>query len=269
MSSVSTITPVLPRKITDGFIWTGGCLAFEYDGEDIHGHMCTYLLKGTERTLLVDGGHPAHWSSVERTLDEHLDGRPLDYVFPTHSEMPHAGNLERLLNKYPDLQVVGDVRDYHLFFPGITHRFLPKKAGESVDLGGREVQFLEAIWRDLPNSLWAYDTGDKVLFPADGFAYTHSHTSGQCALISDERPAPDHKQTIFINERALFWTRYVGVERSFKLIDEMFERYPAEMIAPAHGSVITSLESMVPLLKQGMISMKNSREDGSREVVGY
>lgn len=269
MITAATAVPTLPRQITDGLVWTGGCLVFDYDGEDIHGHMCTYLVKGETHTLLVDGGHPAHWSAVERTLDEFLDGRPLDYVFPTHSEMPHAGNLERLLNKFPDMQVVGDVRDYHLFFPGITHRFTPKKAGEFVDLGGRKVYFVDAIWRDLPNSLWAYDTGDKVLFPADGFAYTHSHLSGECALTSEERVPPDHKQTVFINERALFWTRYVGVERSFKLIDEMFEKYPAEMIAPAHGSIITSLDDMVPLLKDGMISMKRHREDGSRAVVGY
>ena len=101
MITAATAVPTLPRQITDGLVWTGGCLVFDYDGEDIHGHMCTYLIIGETHTLLVDGGHPAHWSAVERTLDEYLGGRPLDYVFPTHSEMPHAGSLERLITRNP------------------------------------------------------------------------------------------------------------------------------------------------------------------------
>ena len=267
--SLQTIVPTFPREVVPGLIWTGGCLSYDFEGDQIHSHMCSYLLIGSERTLLVDTGHPAHWPTIQATLDRYLDGRTLDYVFPTHSEMPHAGSLERLLTKYPGLEVVGDVRDYHLFFPGIADRFRHYKVGESVSLGDREFVFVDAIWRDLPNTLWAYDTGSRTLFPADGFAYTHHHLSHECALTSTERSVPDQRATVFINERALFWTRYVGVDRSFALIDDLFERYPVELVGPAHGNVIDDVGDMVPRLKQGMSVMKRAREDGSRPVVGY
>ena len=267
--SLQTIVPTFPREVVPGLIWTGGCLSYDFEGDQIHSHMCSYLLIGSERTLLVDTGHPAHWPTIQATLDRYLDGRPLDYVFPTHSEMPHAGSLERLLTKYPGLEVVGDVRDYHLFFPSVADRFRPYKVGESVSLGDREFVFVDAIWRDLPNTLWAYDTGSRTLFPADGFAYTHHHLSHECALTSTERSVPDQRATVFINERALFWTRYVGVDRSFALIDDLFERYPVELVGPAHGNVIDDVGDMVPRLKQGMSVMKRAREDGSRPVVGY
>lgn len=188
--SLQTIVPTFPREVVPGLIWTGGCLSYDFEGDQIHSHMCSYLLIGSERTLLVDTGHPAHWPTIEATLDRYLDGRPLDYVFPTHSEMPHAGSLERLLTKYPGLEVVGDVRDYHLFFPSVADRFRPYKVGESVSLGDREFVFVDAIWRDLPNTLWAYDTGSRTLFPADGFAYTHHHLSHECALTSTSVPFP-------------------------------------------------------------------------------
>ena len=263
-------TQDLPRTIEPGFTWTGGCLEFEYEDEPIHSHMCSYLLEGTEKTLLVDTGHPAHSKTIDETLTAVLGDRPLDYVFPTHTEMPHAGNIPRLMERYPNLKVVGNTGDYRMFFPQWYDkgRFQSYNIGDSIPLGGgQEFVFLEGIWRDLPNTLWGYDTRSQTLFVADGFAYTHHHSRGECNATSEERPAPNHKQTVFINERALFWTRYVGVEKSFKLIDDMLEKYPARMVAPAHGGVITNLDDMVPLLKQGMISMKRDRD--LKPVVGY
>ena len=257
------------RTVAPGLHWTGGCLEFEYEHEPIHGHMCTFLVVGSEKTILVDTGHPAHAVNVEATLDAVLGDRPLDYIFPTHTEFPHAGNIPMLLEKYPEAVVIGATGDYRLFYPEWYEagRFRDVWIGDSLDLGGREFVFLEAVWRDLPNSLWGYDSGSQTIFPADGFAYTHHHGVGECDLTSDERPAPDHRQTVYINERALFWTRYVGVEATFKQIDDMLENYPAKMIGPAHGGVITNLDDMVPLLKQGMVSMRMERKE--RPVVGY
>jgi flavorubredoxin len=264
-------TDTLPRTIEPGLTWTGGCLEFEYEGEPIHQHMCSFLIEGDDKTLLVDTGHPAHSAQVDETLTRVLGDRPLDYVFPTHTEFPHAGNLPRLMDRYPNLTAVGNIGDYKLFYPKWYERgrFLGRSIGESIVLGpGHEFVFIEGIWRDLPNTLWGYDTRSQTLFVADGFAYTHHHNLGECALTSEERPAPpDIKQTVFINERALFWTRYVGVEKTFEHIDQMLEKYPTKRIAPAHGGVITNLEDMVPRLKEGMISMK--RDADTRQVGGY
>lgn len=257
----------MPREVAPGLVWTGGCLQFDYEGEPIHSHMCSYLIVGSDRSLLVDTGHPAHAAAVQDTLESALGDRPLDYVFPTHSEMPHAGNLPRWLAKYPGLRVVGDVRDYHLFYPEFEGRFDQYAIGDRIDLGDREFIFLEAIWRDLPSTLWGYDTSSESLFVADGFAYTHHHVSGQCAMTSEERPPPDHRQTAFINERALFWTRYVDVEESFGRIDAMFAKHPTRMVAPAHGGVIVNLDDMVPRMKAGMKTMKAQRK--TKSFVGY
>jgi flavorubredoxin len=263
-------TELLPRTVEPGLHWTGGCLTFDYDGEPIHSHMCSFLIVGEDKTLLVDTGHPAHAATVEKTLDDVLGDRKLDYIFPTHTELPHAGNIPRWLAKYPETTIVGQTDDYRLFFPEwfAQGRFKKYEIGESVQLGeDHEFSFLEAIWRDLPNTLWGYDSRSQTIFPADGFAYTHHHNLGECAMLSEERDPPDHKQTVFINERALFWTRYVGMEASFKKIDDMLEKYPARMIAPAHGGVITNLENMVPLLKAGMTSMRMQLKE--KPVVGY
>lgn len=264
--SQSTVETTLPRIIDDGLLWTGGCVQFDYDGDQIHGHMCAFVVAGSDKTLFVDTGHPAHAESVDRDLDAFLGGRPLDYVFPTHPEMPHAGNLARWLRKYPDAQVVGDVRDLHLYYPEHEHRFLQQQAGQQLDLGDSTFIFIEAIWKDLPNTLWGYDTKSRALFVADGFAYTHYHREGQCAQMSGERPPPIHRQTVFINERALYWTRYTDVSNSFAEIDALLARLSPRFIAPAHGGLIDTIDDLVPLLKAGMQSMRVNRGDGP---VGY
>lgn len=248
-----TVPSLLPRWVAPGIGWLGGCMAVEYGGEWIHGHMSAYLVVGEERTLLVDTGHPSHWPDVERHLEVLLDGRTLDYVFPTHPEYPHAGNAPRLLRAFPDAVLVGDVRDYHLYYPDLVPRLRAVEAGDRLELGGTAFVFLSALWRDLPNTLWGYDAARRVLFPADGFAFMHRHAANECALLAEELPAPpDIAQTVFINERALFWTRYVDPHDSFRRVDELLEAYPADLIAPAHGSVISDPVAMTPILKAGM-----------------
>ena len=60
-------TGELPRKVTPNLFWTGGCLEVSYSGEIVHGHLSTYLVKGSEKSMLVDTGHPMNWQRWRRT----------------------------------------------------------------------------------------------------------------------------------------------------------------------------------------------------------
>jgi len=62
---------------------------------------------------------------------------PLKYLFLTHRKRltrwtwPPAREIS-------ELEVIGDVSDYHLAFPQYEHRMRFLGEGEAVDLGGRE-----------------------------------------------------------------------------------------------------------------------------------
>jgi glyoxylase-like metal-dependent hydrolase (beta-lactamase superfamily II) len=90
-----------------------------------HEPCLAYVILGATKTLMVDTGHFAHWYSLEGQLAAVLQGRTLDYVFPTHQEIPHSGSLSRLLHKYPQAVAVGD----------------------------REFVVLDAIWKDLSGTM--------------------------------------------------------------------------------------------------------------------
>ena len=245
------------RPIADGVHWLGGCLSAFGHGEEVHYHVNAYLVIGRHRTALVDTGDPAHRALVLAQLDEALAGRPLDYLVPTHPEIPHAGNLPALLERYPDALVVGETRDYHLHFPEHAHRLRPLATGESLDLGGRELTLLPAHIRDLENTTWAWDSGAGVLFVSDGFSFIHDvpgpddedepvHRPGQCRLLSGEMPEPPSvAQAAYGTGRALYWTKFVDVSDAFGAIERVLDAHPTAFIGPAHGNVIDDVDGML------------------------
>jgi len=244
--------PTFPREIAPGVHWLGGCLVPEIDGRKYHNHVSAYLIIGEDQTLLVDTGHPKDWEAVAAGIDEVLQSRPLDFVFPTHSEMPHAGNLTRLLNRYPETVVVGDIRDYHFYYPGCEDRLRACAIGDSLDLGGRRFSIVKPVIVDLPSTQWGFDDGARVLFVSDGYAYSHEHEAGQCALTAEELPElPTPEQTRHINDKALYWTRFRDMAPLFDRLAELRVELDARVIAPAHGSVITKPEVILPALESG------------------
>jgi hypothetical protein len=258
--SDDAITPA--RRIADGVYWLGGCLSAFSGGEEVHYHVSSYLVVGSRGTILVDTGDPAHAPLVLAQLEQALDGRPLDFVFPTHPEIPHAGNLPALLERYPGAVVVGDVRDYHLHFPEFVERLAPRAFGETIDLGGRIFRFVPAYIRDLENTLWGYDSGSGTLFVSDGFSFIHDvpssdvasrdddeepgHRPGQCRLTSGEMPAPPTvEQAAYGTGRALYWTKFVDVSKAFAAIERTLGELPTSFIGPAHGNVIDDVDGML------------------------
>jgi hypothetical protein len=246
------------RVIGDGVSWLGGCLSANAEGQEVHYHVSAYLVVGSRASILVDTGDPAHRDSVLAQLDQALAGRPLDFIFPTHPEIPHAGNVPTLLARYPSALVVGDIRDYALHFPEYRDRLVAKAAGDVLDLGGREFRFLPAFIRDLENTLWGHDSGAGMMFVSDGFSYIHDipapdeeeeepvHLPGQCRLLSSEMPVPPTiDQAAYGTGRALYWTKFVDVGRAFQGIEETLATFPTRLIGPAHGNVIDDVEGML------------------------
>lgn len=254
----------LPRQIADGIWWVGGCLASGAFEHPVHFHVSAYLVIGADKALLYDTAPPALWEQMDRDLDRLLGGRPLDYVVPSHPEIPHAGNLGKLLDKYPAAIAIGDLRDYHLYFPDHEHRMQTVPHGTELDLGGGyRFSILDAIIEDLPTTVWGYEHKQQVLFPVDALGYGHHpqalgddvegplHEEGECALFSSELDQPPRLElATYLTQASLFWSRYVEIAPFFERLEALLQRYPAKLIAPAHGSVIDDLSLVLPTMRE-------------------
>ena len=244
-----------PRCLADGVYWLGDCVILEHEGETIHAYHSAYLVGGEESSLLVDTGHPKDWRVIAAQLDGlHEAGMPeVRHVFPTHAEVPHAANLGRLLAKYPGAVACGDIRDYHLFFLETESRLVPLGVGDRIDLGGRQVELIDAVIKDLVTSIWAYDSTGRVLFPGDGFAYMHHHCAGECWRVAEELPdLPIPKFTALFNAFALYWTRFTDIEPYIEALEALLQDRSIDVIAPGHGAPILDPVATLPRVAEGL-----------------
>lgn len=252
----------LPRELAPGIWWLGSCLESSAFEEPVHFHTSAYLVLGEDRTLLFDTGPSGAWDKIAADLAQVLQGRALDYVVPSHPEIPHAGSLDRVLTAYPQAQVVGDVRDFHLYFPDYVDRMTAVPHGTEIDLGGGFVfVVLEALIRDLPSTVWGYEKHQQVLFPVDALGYGHLpqpsrdvdeplHRRGECALLASELDhPPDLDLATHLTKSSLFWSRFVRIDPYFDRFDALLATYPTRLLAPAHGSVVDDLGVIMPVLK--------------------
>lgn len=249
--------PTLPREIAPGTFWFGCCLEVPQGDKIFHNHNSCYLVTGDKATVLVDTGMPYGWSQLRDELRSVLAGRPLDYIFPTHPEAPHMGNTGALIAEFPDVEIVGDLRNYHLYYPEAQHKFRPMKAGQALDLGGRTLMLVPAVVHDLPNTLWGYVPEERILFVCDAYPYTHEHEAHQCGMTSEELPFEVLPQdTTVVIRNALNWVRYVDADRVMPALLALLERYPVDIIGPTHGGVITNPKDITRVFELGLRSVR-------------
>jgi flavorubredoxin len=272
-NATSQDVPQFPREIAPGIHWLGWCLPSDQvvPGQTVHLPAHCFLVVGAERTLMFDTCQPENWEAQSEQLDRVLGDRPLDYVMPSHQEIGHAANTERLMRKYPDAKLVGDVRDYHLYISDAAERSQATLRGSTIDLGGGyRVRVLDAPIKDHPATVWAYEESQQVLFCADGFGFVHSahlrgaqtedvevpgmHAPGECALLTSELGAlgtpPTPEDVAFATRGALYWSRYADVGPFLKKVRRLFDTIPIRLLAPSHGNVIDNIDEIVPVVEE-------------------
>ena len=261
----------LPREIAPGVWWLGACFGGRnmYKGTILHSYNSVYVVVGENASAIVEGGHPANFPYVEKQLEDLIATGipPIKYIFPTHQEVPHSGGLGRFLQRFPDAVACGHMAEYHLVFPQYEDRFVEMEIGESVDLGGTEIEVLEAPFRDYIYTRWFFDSKRKVLFSGDGFAYSHYHGAGHCGKFAEETPdlALPSMMALY-GEKAFWWTQWVDIEPYIRRLDWLLKDTGAKVLAPTHGLPVQDLEKTLPDLMEGMRLMP--KEDPDRPAFG-
>ena len=125
---------------------------------------------------------------------------------------------------------------------------------------------VEPVIFDLTSTRWGFDTSRRVLFPGDGFAYSHYHEDGHCGLIAEEAVSldlPDVSSTFA--DLALFWTKFADMNVYCDRLDQLIERLDVRYIGPTHGLPITDVKNTVPKVQQGLKEAALMPETGTNE----
>jgi flavorubredoxin len=117
-----------------------------------------YLVKGSEKTALVDAADPAVMRQLfERLENEGIDH--LDYIVSNHTEQDHSGAIPALLERYPRAQVLATERAKGMLVDHLgldPSRITPVKDGEKVSLGGLTLEFIHFPWVHWPETMLTY-----------------------------------------------------------------------------------------------------------------
>jgi flavorubredoxin len=68
----------------------------------------SYLIKGDEKTALIDTVDPTKTKDLVENLEEL--GLSIDYVISNHAEQDHSGSINTILELFPDSTVITNPR---------------------------------------------------------------------------------------------------------------------------------------------------------------
>lgn len=231
------------------------------EGEDgWHEAVRVYVLLNNKCPLIFDAGSHIHRGQIMADLKELLgDGSP-GYVFLTHTELPHTGNLSAILEEWPTTKLVVS----SAILPHVELPWWVKEdqiqygyAGTDETYGDRRISFSDGILKDQPGTHWMFDEKTGALFTADAFGYLFPANADM--KFDDE--LEDGISTQWFrqyHESAFRFLPMVNGKKVNEDITKVFEKREVNVIAPTHGNAIRgNINIHIDRIKQAMLEICN------------
>lgn len=197
----------------------------------------SYLVKGSEKTVLID--YVKDWDGAKEEITSDLSSlnikdEDIDYLVVNHMEPDHTGAVVSLIKKNPNIKVLCSAKAVPLLkaFYGITENVYAVSDGETLDVGGKTLQFFMTPNVHWPETMMTYVVEDKILFSCDGFgafgAYKHS--------FDDELTQEEWDMLLPETER--YYANIVSSFSTFVLrAIKKLENVEVKTVCPSHGVV--------------------------------
>lgn len=186
----------------------------------------SYVILDEKVTVMdtVDARKTDEWLA---NLDEALAGREVDYLVVSHMEPDHASNIQRLVEKYPNVQIVGNAKTFAMipqfFDMDITERTVAVKEGDTLSLGKHTLQFFMAPMVHWPEVMVTYEQSEKVLFSADGF--------GKFGALDADEAWTCEARRYYFNIVGKYGVQVQALLKKAATLD-------IQMICPLHGPIL-------------------------------
>lgn len=130
----------------------------------------SYLIREEKVALIDTVWTPFSKEFVENLINQ-IDLDKIDYIIANHAECDHSGALPELMRHIPETPIYC-TKNGVKSLKGHYHKdwnFNIVKTGDRLNLGQKELIFLEAPMIHWPDSMFCYLTGDNILFSNDAF----------------------------------------------------------------------------------------------------
>lgn len=187
----------------------------------------SYLIKDDKYVIMdtVDARKTDEWLE---NLEAALEDRTPDYLVVQHMEPDHAGSINAVIEKYPEMKIVGNTKTFTMmgqFFDfDLSDRKVIVKEKDTLEIGTHTLQFVFAPMVHWPEVMVTYDHADKILFSADGF--------GTFGTLDTKEEWICEAARYYFNIVGKYGAQVQGLLKKAAALD-------ISVICPLHGPVLT------------------------------
>ncbi len=199
----------------------------------------SYLVKGSEKTAIIDTMYPPKTEEYLKNLDDN-GVTNVDYIIANHGEQDHSGSIPALLEKYPNAIVITNAKCKEnikemLLVPDEKIQVIGDK--EELSLGDKTLRFIIAPGVHWPDTMFTYLVEDNLICTCDflGAHYTFED------IYADDSKELEHSAKRYYAE--IMMPFRAMCKKYTKLVKEM----APEMILPSHGPIYKNPDFILDL----------------------
>ncbi|RMF93508.1 MAG: FprA family A-type flavoprotein [Candidatus Schekmanbacteria bacterium] len=216
----------------------------------------SYLIKGSEKTALIETVKPCFQDELGDKLKQLLGEGEIDYLVMNHAEPDHAGAIPYIMELSAHTRLVTSEKGAKMaevMYKVPSERIVKVKEGDTIELGGKTLKFIDAPWLHWPETMFTYLIEDKILFPCDFFGSHFAKGVYDTDIKDIITGAQKYYGEIMMPFRAL----------GKKAMDKL-ENVEISMIAPSHGPVYKNPEKIISVYKKW-----TAGETDEKAIVAY
>lgn len=225
-------------QVKDNITWVGK-IDWElkmFHGEEYSTHRGSsynsYLVQD-EKNVLIDTVWIPYTEEFIENLKQAIDLKKIDYIIANHGEPDHSGALPKLIKEIPDTPIYCTANAVKSL-KGQYHQdwnFQVVKTGDKLNIGSKDLIFIEAPMLHWPDNMFCYLTKDNILFSNDAFGQHYASELMFNDLVDQEELYQES-----LKYYANILTPFSSLVR--KKIQEFVDlNLPVEMICTSHGII--------------------------------
>lgn len=225
-------------KINDNVKWVGK-IDWElrrFHGDEYSTHKGTsynsYLVRD-EKTVLIDTVWNPFSKEFVENLKKEIDLKEIDYIIANHGEVDHSGAFQELMREIPETPIYCTENGVKSL-KGQYHKdwnFKTVKTGDKLNIGERDLIFIEAPMLHWPDTMMTYMTVDNILFSNDAFGMHYASEKMYNDLVDQDE---------LYNEAVKYYANILTPFSKMvtnKIKEVLSLEVPVDMICPSHGII--------------------------------
>ncbi|MEM4406402.1 MAG: FprA family A-type flavoprotein, partial [Candidatus Methanomethylicaceae archaeon] len=240
-------------KIAEGVFWIG---VFDWKLRVFHGIATpkggtynAYIVLGDE-VALIDTVYEPFFGEYKQKITEITDIARVKHLIVNHAEPDHSSSIKKVVEINPEIKIHCTARcKEFLEAMGVRGNFAVVKDGDSLNLGGKTLRFVEVPMLHWPETMWTFLEEDKVLFSCDMFG---SQVISSAMVAEDVADIEAHAKRYFA---LIFRPLSAMVIRGL----EKCEKLAPLVICPSHGPVWRDVKKITELYRKWSTSPERNK----------